>query len=83
MAATTIKLDEDLYEKVGTLKASEQSATAYVRALIEREYNQRQQRAAAEAYQAFLQAHPEEQTDLETWEQALLAEAPRAPAPVK
>jgi len=60
MAATTIKLDEDLYEKVIDLKAAGQSATSYVRALIEREYSQRQQHAAAEAYQAFLQAHPEE-----------------------
>jgi len=82
MAATTIKLDADLYEKVGDLKASEQSATAYVRALIEREYSQRQQQTAAEAYQAFLQAHPGEQAELETWDQAPLAEAPRAAAPV-
>jgi predicted transcriptional regulator len=78
MAATTIKLDADLYEKVGDLKASEQSATAYVRALIERAYSQRQQQAAAEAYQAFLQAHPEEQAELAAWEQAELVAAPRA-----
>jgi predicted CopG family antitoxin len=81
MAATTIKLDEDLYEKVSDLKSAEQSATGYVRALIEREYSQRQQQAASEAYQAFLQAHPEEQTELETWEQAPLAEALRAVVP--
>jgi predicted transcriptional regulator len=80
MASTTIKLDEDLYEKVGDLKAVEQSATAYVRALIEREYSQRQQRAAADAYQAFLQAHPEEQAELATWESAPLTEAPNPPA---
>ena len=80
MAATTIKLDADLYAKVGDLKASEQSATAFVRALIEREYSQRQQQAAAEAYQAFLQAHPEEQDELATWAEAPLAEASRAAA---
>ena len=70
----------DLYEKVGDLKASGQSATAYVRELIEREYSQRQQHAAAEAYQAFLQAHPEEHVELVTWAEAPLAEAPRAAA---
>ncbi len=73
MAATTIKLDEDLYAKVGDLKAAEQSATAYVRSLIEREYSQRQQKAAAEAYQAFLSANPEEQAELQAWESAPLS----------
>jgi len=82
MASTTIKLDADLYEKVGYLKAAEQSATAYVRALIERESSQRQQQTAAEAYQAFFQAHLEEQTALETWDRAPLAEAPQAGAPL-
>jgi len=77
MAATTIKLEGDVYEKVGNLKGAEQSATAYVRALIEREYSQRQQQAAAEAYRLFLQDHPEERTELETWEEAPLGEAPR------
>lgn len=77
MAATTIKLDSDLYEKVGDLKGTGQSATAYVRALIEREYSLRQQRAAAEAYQAFLQTHPEERAELEAWENTPLADAPR------
>lgn len=79
MRATTIKLDGDLYEKVGRLKPADQSATAYVRALIEREHSRCQQQLAAEAYQAFLLAHPEEQAELETWAQAPLADTPAAP----
>ena len=79
MASTTIKLEDDLYAKVGGLKAPQQSATAYVRALIEREYSQRQQAAAAEAYQSFLAANPSEREELATWETAPLAEAPTSP----
>jgi hypothetical protein len=77
MRATIIKLEPDLHEKVRSLKAPEQSATAYVRDLIEREFGQRQQRAAAEAHQSFLQAHPEERAQLEAWEQAHLGEGPQ------
>jgi predicted transcriptional regulator len=78
MRATTIKLDGELYKKVGRLKPMDQSATAYVRALIEREHTQREQLAAAEAYRAFLEANPEERTALAGWEQAALVEAPKA-----
>ena len=73
MPATTIKLDATLYKKVGALKSSSQSATAYVRSLVDREYNNRQQKLAAEAYQAFLNEHPEEHADLTAWAEAPLS----------
>ncbi|MCX6951644.1 MAG: hypothetical protein NTV51_05610 [Verrucomicrobia bacterium] len=76
MPTTTIELDADLQAKVGALKAPEQSPTAFVRALIEREHSQREQRAAAEAYQAFLAAHPEEQAAVTEWAAAPLADPP-------
>ena len=74
MPTTTIELDADLQEKVGALKAPEQSPIAFVRALIEREHSQREQLAAA--YQALLVAHPEEQAALAEWASAPLADAP-------
>ena len=70
MPTTTIELDADLQEKVGALKAPEQSPIAFVRALIEREHSQREQLAAAAAYQALLVAHPEEQAALAEWASA-------------
>jgi hypothetical protein len=76
MPTTTIELDADLQEKVDALKAPEQSTLAFVRALIEREHSQKEQRAAAEAYQALLVAHPEEQAALAEWASAPLADAP-------
>jgi hypothetical protein len=76
MPTTTIELDADLQEKVGALKAPEQSPIAFVRALIEREHSQREQLAAAAAYQTLLVAHPEEQAALAEWASAPLADAP-------
>jgi len=44
--------------------------------LIEREHSQREQLAAAAAYQALLVTHPEEQAALAEWASAPLADAP-------
>jgi predicted CopG family antitoxin len=76
MPSTTIKVEPDLYSKVGSLKAPGQSITAYVRTLIEREYSQNQQALAAQKYQLFLAAHPEEAAALKSWESAPLSEPP-------
>jgi len=78
MPTTIIELDADLQEKVTALKTPEQSPIAFVRALIEREHSQREQRAAAEAYQALLAAHPAEQAALAEWASAPFADAPVA-----
>lgn len=74
MPATTIKLDSDLVQKVTSLKPSDQSISAFVRGLIEREHRAREFREAATAYQRFLDANPEERAAMETWESAPLVD---------
>jgi hypothetical protein len=72
MPATTIRLEAELLKTISTLKAKDQSISDYVRELIEREYRARH-RPAAEAYERFLQANPEERAMMEVWESASLA----------
>lgn len=73
MPATTIKLESDLLKKVTLLKPKDESVSAYVRELIEREHRARENRIAAERYQQFLDENPEERTALEAWESAPLS----------
>jgi predicted CopG family antitoxin len=81
MSATTIKLESDLVRKVTALKPKDESISAYVRELIEREHRARMHRAAAITYQQFLHDNPEERAAMEVWETApLVAEVePRQP----
>lgn len=75
MPATTVKLDEDLVEKSNELKRREQSISAFVRSLIEKEHRERRFREAAQAYEAFLRDHPAERESMEVWEAAPLTDA--------
>jgi predicted transcriptional regulator len=50
MPANTIKLDSDLVRKVSALKHRDESITAFVRELIEREHAARRYRLAATTY---------------------------------
>lgn len=74
MPATTIKLDPDLVKKVTALKPKEESISAFVRGLIEKEHRARANREAALAYRQFLHDHPEEQMAMEEWESAPLVD---------
>jgi predicted CopG family antitoxin len=74
MSATTIKLESDLVAKVKTLKAKEESISRFVRGLIEKEHQSRENRAAAVQYQQFLNENPDEYAAQETWESAPLAD---------
>lgn len=74
MPATTIKLEHDLVRKVSGLKPKDESISGFVRLLIEREHREREQRAAASAYQRFLAAHSEEKAAMEQWAAAPLSE---------
>ena len=74
MPATTIKLEAELVKKVTALKPKDESVSGYVRALSEREHQARAQRAAAVAYQQFLQVNPEERAAMEVWESAPLVD---------
>ena len=72
MSATTIKLEADLVKKVTALKPKDESISAFVRELIEKEHRARENRAAAVAYQQFLEENPDERAAMEVWELAPL-----------
>jgi predicted CopG family antitoxin len=72
MSATTIKLEADLVKKVAALKPKDESISAFVRELIEKEHRARENRASAVAYQQFLEDNPEERAAMEVWESAPL-----------
>lgn len=74
MPATTIKLEDELVKKVTSLKLEGQSISGYVRGLIEREHRARELRAAATAYQRFLDENPDERAAMELWESAPLVD---------
>jgi len=70
MPATTIKPESDLVKKVTALTLQEESISAFVRELIEKEHRARANREAALAYRQFLHDHPEERAAMEGWESA-------------
>lgn len=74
MPATTIKLESDLVKKVTALKPKDESISAFVRELIEKEHRARSNREAALAYRQFLHDHPEERAAMEGWESAPLVD---------
>jgi hypothetical protein len=74
MSATTIKLEAELVRKVTVLKPKAESISAFVRTLIEKEYQAREHRAATLEYQQFLRENPEEQAAMEDWESAPLGD---------
>jgi len=74
MSATTIKLEADLVKKVTALKPKDESISAFVRELIEKEHRARENRAAAVVYQQFLEENPDERAAMEVWESAPLVD---------
>ncbi len=81
MPATTIKLEAELVEKVTSLKPERQSISGYVRGLIEREHRAREHRAAAVAYQQFLDENPDERSAMEVWESGPLVDEVESDTP--
>jgi hypothetical protein len=77
MSASTVKLEAEVLRKINGVKPRDQSLAAYVREAIERDIRRRQLRTAAERYQAFLSENLDEQQELQDWERARLATAPR------
>ena len=73
MPATTVKLESDLVEKAVALKQPDESISAFVRGLIEKEHRARQLHESAQRYDQFLREHPEEREAMEVWESAPLS----------
>ena len=70
-----------MVKKVTNLKPKDESISGYVRGLIEKEHQARQNRQAAEVYQQFLHDNPEERAAMEVWEGAPLSENPEPHRP--
>ena len=70
-----------MVKKVTALKPKDESISAFVRDLIEKEHRARTNRAAAVVYQEFLDKNPEERAAMEVWESAPLSDEvePRKP----
>lgn len=70
-----------MVRKVTALKPKDESISAYVRELIEREHRARANREAAVVYREFLDKNPEERAAMEVWESAPLSDEiePRKP----
>lgn len=81
MKSTTIKVGDELLEKLNAIKPSDMSVSGYVRNLIEKDIRQRKLAEAADQYQAFLTANPQERKWLAEWDAADLTSAPKRASP--
>ena len=79
MRQTTVKVDGELLRAIEEVKPSSQTVTAFVRAAVKKAIERHRLQAAAVAYQAFMQQHPEEGEWLAEWDAADLG----SPASVK
>jgi hypothetical protein len=77
MSATTIKIEGELLDALNRARPRDQSLTAFVRAILEREILRRKLDEAAQKYAEFLSESPEEREWLTDWEEADLATPPK------
>lgn len=75
MSATTIKLEGALLRDIQECKPQGQSLSAYVREALEADVRRRRMTLAAQEYQAFLSANPDEASEMEQWAESPLASA--------
>ncbi|AFM11543.1 hypothetical protein [Turneriella parva] len=75
MAATTIKLEGEVFKEIRGAISGKQSITSFVRESVQAELKRRKFREAAIQYQEFLRANEKEASDLALWQAAAL-EAP-------
>lgn len=77
MPATTVKLDAELLREIVKVKSPKQTLSSFVRESLQADIRQRKLRAAAESYQKLLAENDAERMEMEGWEAAPLAIAPR------
>jgi hypothetical protein len=73
---TTVKLDSNVVREVSSILEPSQTLTSYVRDVVYRDVKRRKLKQAATDYRKFLGDNPEEQEEMEDWEQANLTAAP-------
>lgn len=71
-----MKLEGELLERLEAAKPADRSLSAHVRWVLQKDLDRRQARAAAATFQAFIEAHPEEQAWLSEWAAVDLAAPP-------
>ena len=76
MKATTIKVEGDLLQEIERAKPPQQSISAYVRSILEREMRRLKMAHAGERYARFVRDAPDESAWLEEWDRADLAAPP-------
>lgn len=77
MKATTVKVEGTLLEELERAKPVEQSISAYVRSILEREMRRRKMAEAGERYAQFVRDSADERGWLAEWESADLENPPR------
>lgn len=67
MRATIIKLEGKLLEDIEAAKPADRSLSAHVRWVLRKDVERRRARDAADAFRAFIDAHPAERAWLSEW----------------
>ena len=77
MSATTVKLEHGMLREISRVKPPEQSLSAFVRGVLERDLRRRKMREAAYAYQTLLAENGDERSEAAAWETADLTASPK------
>ena len=77
MSATTVKLEDGMLREISRVKPPEQSLSAFVRGVLERDLRRRKMREAAHAYQTLLAENENERSEVAAWETANLTAPPK------
>lgn len=78
MQATTIKIEDPILAELRKFAPEDQSLSAFIREILERDIHRRKMTQAAEAYVAWLEGNVEEREWLEEWDVAGLVLPPAA-----
>jgi hypothetical protein len=77
MKATTIKIEGELLLELEKDKPQSLTLSAYVREVLRKDLMRRKLAQAAQSYEEFMAAHPEETSWLREWDEADLSSTPK------
>jgi hypothetical protein len=80
MQATTIKIEDPMLSEIKNILPKDQSLSAFIREVLEREIRRRKMIDAGNQYAEFLAGSASEREWLEDWESADLTNAPSVSA---
>ena len=76
MQATTIKIEDPILKELRKFVPPDQSLSAFVREILERDIQRRKMVKAAQEYASWLENHPDEREWLDEWDDAHLERPP-------